>query len=121
VGRRGAPGKGVDEVGELGDGEDGRAAQVAPEAVADRLQADRVHGERPLRVSGWLRRRRLLRLQRRRRVRRRRGGARHRCAVARPRSASGGEPGGCFSASASGSLIQGETEVRSFPGSEPET
>ena len=81
MGRRSAPGEGVGVVDEIGDGEDEHAIQVVPEAVANRLQADRVHGKRPLRV-GCLRRR-VLRLRRRRR----RGGGRHRCAcaVARPR------------------------------------
>jgi len=72
VGRRSVPGEGVGEVDELADGEDGHAAQVVPEAFANRFQAERVDGQRPLRVSGCLRRR-----LRRRWVRRRRGGVRH--------------------------------------------
>lgn len=85
--RQGAPCEGVDEVGELGDGEGGHAVQVVPDAVADGLQAERIHGQRPhLLVIGWL----LLRRRLQRRLRRRSGGGRHRCAVARHRSASGG-------------------------------
>lgn len=88
-GRRGAPGEGIDQVGELSDGVgDAHAAQVDSDAVGDQLQAIRIHRHSSKRllllVHGWL-----LRLRRRRRLRRRSGGGRHRCAVARPRSASG--------------------------------
>lgn len=84
----GAPGERVDEVGELGDWRDVHAAQVGLEAVADRLQADCVHGQRLLLLLVLVLLMLLLLERRRRsRVRRRSCGGRHHPRVLRGRGA----------------------------------
>lgn len=74
-------------MGELGHWRDVHAAQVGLEAVADRLQADCVHGQRLLLLVLVLLMLLLLERRRRGRVRRRSGGGRHHTRVLRGRGA----------------------------------